>query len=111
MGEDKINYSLKDIFDYHNETMVHKLKSDTMGHYKTTQKYVFVFLFKNYKVSDTYLQNLDYEFIVGFESFLRSYQSRPSQGKIGNNAAMKHIQRLRKMVTLACNLEWIDRDP
>lgn len=111
MGEDKINYSLKNIFDYHNETMVHKLKPDTMGHYKTTQKYVFVFLFKNYKVSDTYLQNLDYEFIVGFESFLRSYQSRPSQGKISNNATMKHIQRLRKMVTLAYNLEWIDRDP
>src|SRR5690554_2082980 len=40
LGEDKINYSLKNIFDYHNEVMTHKLKPDTMGHYRTTQKYV-----------------------------------------------------------------------
>ncbi|WP_066223690.1 site-specific integrase [Formosa haliotis] len=111
LGEDKINYSLRDIFNFHNDTMISKLKADTMGHYKTTQKYILVFLSNKYKVSDIYLQNLDYEFVIGFEAFLRSYQSRPSQGSIGNNAAMKHIQRLRKMVTLAYNLEWINRDP
>lgn len=111
LGEDKINYSLRDIFDYHNKTMGHKLKSDTLGHYKTTQKYVLTYLTKKYKTSDIHLQNLDYEFVIGFESFLRSYQSRPSQGKIGNNAAMKHIQRLRRMITLAYNMEWIRRDP
>ncbi len=111
LGEDKINYSLKNIFDYHNEVMTHKLKPDTMGHYRTTQKYVLAYLSNKYKVSDIFLQNLDYEFVIGFESFLRSYQSRPSQGKIGNNATMKHIQRLRRMATLAYNMEWIDRDP
>ena len=91
--------------------MGHKLKADTMGHYKTTQKYVLTYLTKKHKSSDIYLQDLDYEFIIDFESFLRSYQSRPSQGKIGNNAAMKHIQRLRRMITLAYNMEWIGRDP
>ena len=28
-----------------------------------------------------------------------------------NNTVMKHIQRLRKMVTLAYKMEWIDKDP
>ncbi len=111
LGEDKTHYSLRDIFDYHNDTMVHKLKANTMGHYKTTQKHILTYLNKKYKTSDIHLENLDYEFVIGFESFLRSYQSRSSQGKIGNNAAMKHIQRLRKMITLAYNMEWIDRDP
>jgi integrase/recombinase XerD len=111
LGEDKIHYSLKDIFEYHNDTMLHKLKSNTIGHYKTTQKHILTYLNKKYKTSDVPLENLDYEFVIGFESFLRSYQSRASQGKIGNNAAMKHIQRLRKMITLAYNMEWIDRDP
>ncbi|WP_338359713.1 site-specific integrase [Yeosuana marina] len=111
LGEDKIHYSLKDIFEYHNETMAYKLKVNTIGHYKTTQKHVFVYLKRKYKTLDIHLQNLDYKFIIGFESFLRGYQSRPSQGKISNNVAMKHIQRLRKIITLAFNMEWIDRDP
>jgi len=111
LGEDKKYYSLQDIIDYHNETMVHKLCGNTIGHYKTTQKYVLAYLAKKYNMSDIHLQNLDYEFVLGFENFLRSYKSRPSQGTIGNNAAMKHIQRLRKMVTLAYNMEWITRDP
>ncbi|PJB20687.1 MAG: integrase [Flavobacteriaceae bacterium CG_4_9_14_3_um_filter_33_16] len=111
LGEDKMHYFLNDIFDYHNKVMAHKLKANTMGHYKTTQKHILAYLNEKYKVSDLYLQNLDYGFIIGLESFLRGYQSRSSQGKIGNNAAMKHIQRLRKMITLAYNMEWIDRDP
>jgi site-specific recombinase XerD len=111
LGEDKELYSLKDIFVYHNETMFHKLKADTIGHYRTSQKYVLAYVAKKYKSSDIYLQDLDYAFVIGFESFLRSYQSRTSQGKIGNNATMKHIQRLRKMITLAFHIEWIERDP
>ncbi|GAA3583084.1 site-specific integrase [Snuella lapsa] len=82
-----------------------------MGKFETTQKYVFVYVSEKYKTSDMYLQNLDYKFIIGFESFLGSYRSRPSQGEISNNVAMKHIQRLKKMVTLAYHLEWIERDP
>lgn len=54
---------------------------------------------------------MDYAFLLGFESFLRLYRPKHYQGKIGNNAVMKHIQRLRKMVTLAYHLEWIERDP
>ena len=64
-----------------------------------------------YSSSDRYLRDLDYAFVLGFESFLRSYRPEHYQGKIGNNAVMKHIQRLRKMVTLAYHIEWIERDP
>ncbi|WP_282085249.1 site-specific integrase [Aquimarina algiphila] len=111
LGEDKKHFFLSDIFKYHNQNMSHKLAKCTIGHYKTTQKYVLVYLEKQYKVSNIQLQNLDYAFILGFESFLRSYRSRVSQGTIRNNATMKHIQRLRKMITLAYNMEWIPRDP
>lgn len=111
LGEDKIYYTLNDIFEYHNKIMVHKLKANTIGHYKTTQKHILTYLNEKYKMSNIHLQNLDYEFIIGLESFLRSYQSRTSQGTISNNVAMKHIQRLRKMITLAYNMEWVDRDP
>nr|WP_299382978.1 site-specific integrase [Allomuricauda sp.] len=111
LGEDKKHFFLSDIFEYHNQNMAHKLAKCTVGHYKTTQKYVSAYLEEKYKVSNIQLQNLDYAFVLGFESFLRSYRSRAFQGTIGNNAAMKHIQRLRKMITLAYNMEWIPRDP
>ncbi|MFS4494750.1 site-specific integrase [Maribacter sp. 2308TA10-17] len=111
LGEDKRIYSLKDIFDYHNETMAEKLCAKTLCHYRTSQKYILRFLSKKFKSEDRYLQDLDYSFVLSFESFLRAYQPNHYQGKIGNNAVMKHIQRLRKMITLAYHMEWIGRDP
>ncbi|MDE3744094.1 site-specific integrase [Maribacter polysaccharolyticus] len=111
LGEDKKVHSLLDIFDYHNETLSNKLSAKTLCHYRTSQKYILAFVAKNFKATDRYLRDLDYAFVLSFESFLRSYQPKHYQGKIGNNAVMKHIQRLRKMVTLAYHLEWIERDP
>jgi hypothetical protein len=65
---------------------------------------------KEYKSKDYLLKNLDYGFIIGFESFLRSYKPKHYQPQIGNNTIMKHIQRLRKMVTMAFHMEWITKD-
>lgn len=111
LGEDKKNHSLRDIINYHNEKMGVKLARKTLCHYETSQKYILEYVAKEYKREDIFLQDLDYQFVLGLESFLRSYQPRHYQGKIGNNAVMKHIQRLRRMVTLAYHMEWIERDP
>lgn len=59
------------------------------------------YILKEYEETDIFLSKLDYSFIIGFEDFLRSYVPKPGQSKIGNNTAMKHIKRLRRMVTLA----------
>ena len=111
LGEDKRIRSLKDIFKYHNDKMGVKLAPKTLCHYETSQKYILEYVLSEYKNDDVFLQDLDYQFILGLESFLRSYQPKHYQGKIGNNAVMKHIQRLRRMVTLAFHMEWIERDP
>lgn len=111
LGEDKNQYSLLDLITYHNDSMIHKLHKDTMKHYKTSQKYVMFFINQKLKVSDIHLKNMDYSFVIDFESFLRSYQPNHYQNSIGNNAVMKHIQRIRKMIKLAFDLEWIDKDP
>lgn len=111
LGVDKKNHTLNDIILYHNEKTASKLSEKTLCHYKTSQKYVGEYLKEEFNKSDIFLQDLDYAFIIGFESFLRNYRPKHYQGKIGNNAVMKHIQRLRKMVTLAYHIEWIERDP
>lgn len=111
LGEDKTRFSFQELVDYHNEKMQHKLHKNTMSQYKTSQRYMAEFILKEYKLNDIPLSDLEYSFIIGFEDFLRSYVPKSGQSKIGNNTAMKHIKRLRRMVTLAYRMKWIDRDP
>ena len=111
LGEDEQHRSLLELFEYHNTTMSKNLHKDTMRHYKTTQNYLKSFLSKKIKTDNIYLSNLDYSFIVDFEYYLKAHEPTDHQRKISNNTAMKHLQRLRKMVTMAYHLEWIDRDP
>lgn len=96
---------------YHNEKNAHKLAPKTLCHYRTSQRYILDYVAEEYNMEDHYLQDLDYAFVLGFENFLRTIKPNHYQKKLGNNAVMKHIQRLRKMVTLAYHIEWIIKDP
>ncbi|WP_417881829.1 site-specific integrase [Xanthomarina gelatinilytica] len=111
LKEDEQNFSLNDIIKYHNEDMIGKLKWGTQKNYFTTQGYISDFIFTKYKVTDMYLKQLDYNFILKFEKYLRKYKPTDHQKPMGNNTVMKHIERFRKMITLAYKLEWIERDP
>ncbi|SRX76165.1 site-specific integrase [Aequorivita antarctica] len=111
LGEDKKTHTIKDIIQYHNESIENKVCAKTLCHYQTTQKYVLKFIYKKYRSKDIPLKNLDFAFLMGFETFLRSHRPSHYQDRIGNNTIMKHIQRLRKMITTAYHLEWIERDP
>ncbi len=107
LGIDQKHYSMQNLIDYHNDKMVHKLHKDTMRHYKTSQKYILSLIKKRYRNSDIYLKDIGYDFILEFENMLRAH----NQGAIANNTMITHIQRLRKMTTMAYHMEWIDRDP
>ncbi len=111
LGEDKKIHTIQDIIHYHNESIINKVCAKTLCHYKTTQKYTLRFVSKKYRSKDIPLKNLDFAFLMGFETFLRSHRPSHYQDRIGNNTIMKHIQRLRKMITTAYHLEWIERDP
>lgn len=111
LGLDTIHHSLLELIEYHNTTMVNKLHYDTMRHYKTSQHYLRLFMEQKMKTSDVYLKDLNYAFVINFENFLRAHVPADYRNKIGNNTVMKHIQRLRKMVTMAFKMEWIVRDP
>lgn len=111
LGEDQQYPTMQQLMDYHNEKNRHILHRDTQKHYRTSQKYILEYVKKEYKKPDCDLRDLNYGFIVGFENFLRSYKPNHYQPSIANNTVMKHIERLRKMVTMALHMEWIPRDP
>ena len=104
-------YTLCSIIQYHNDNMQLTLAKGTTKNYYTTEKYLKEFLIKHHKTSDIYLRELNYQFIIEFEMFLRRHA--PAQGwkKLENNGTMKHLERLRKMVNLAVKLGWIDKSP
>ncbi len=111
LGEDDDQKTLLDLVDYHNTNMKTVLKFGTMKNYYTTERYIKRFLTIKIKSSDIYLKQLSYGFIIDFEQFLRKGPSINKRQPLRNNGVMKHLERLKKMMNLALNLEWIEKDP
>ncbi len=105
MGDGEGRHTLSDIIDYHNAHMKETLRWGTQKNYFTTHRYIFAFLKQKHRTTDIFLSELGYRFIIDFERFLREQKS------MGNNTVMKHIERLRKMVSLAYKMEWLEKDP
>jgi site-specific recombinase XerD len=83
----------------------------TMKNYFTTQKYIQKFLNERFRKTDIFLSGLSYKFITDFEFFLRNNKPVDHQRPLENNGVMKHLERFRKMVTMAVKMEWLDKDP
>ncbi len=111
LGVTKERPTLLKLIEYHNKSMQGVLATGTLKHYSTTERYLKLYLKKKYKVQDYALADLSYEFITNFEYFLRTYKPVDHHKPIGNNTVMKHIERLRKMVTMGARMEWIEKDP
>ena len=87
------------------------LATGTLKHYSTTEKYLKLYLKQKYKVRDYALADLSYEFITNYEYFLRALKPLDHKKPLGNNGVMKHLERLKKMVTMSARMEWIEKDP
>ncbi|MCC4212833.1 site-specific integrase [Leeuwenhoekiella parthenopeia] len=110
MGEDTSSKTLIYLLDYHNQKINGTLARGTIKNFKITEGYVRKFLKAN-KHKDIYLSRLNYKFICDFESFLFQYYPEGHPRAMSHNTVMKHIQRLRKIIRLAYQLEWLDKDP
>ncbi len=110
LGEDENGKTLLELIKYHNSNMHTSLKKGTMKNYGITERNIKSFLKSDYGIEDIKLKKLNYRFIVDFEQYLRRYKPT-TRTQCGNNGAMKHMERLKKMSRLAVRLEWIDKDP
>jgi hypothetical protein len=76
---------------YHNTEMKDKLANGTMKNYYITQKYIAKFLKDKHHRNDISLPELNYKFILDFETFLSKHQPKDHQKPLNNNGIMKHI--------------------
>ena len=96
---------------YHNENMLGTLRPGTLKNYYTTENYIKRFLVQNQRTGDIYLKHIRYSFIIDFEQYLRKGPSLQNSNPLNNNGVMKHLERLRKLMNLALDLEWVERNP
>ena len=61
--------------------------------------------------NDIYLSQLDYRFISDLEIYLWQRRLDKGQRPCSNNAVMKHMERLNKIIGLALKNDWIAKNP
>lgn len=111
LGSDATFKTLLDVIDHHNTTMGDILKWGTLKNYGATEKYLKDYMVKDHNFPDIYLKNLNYQFITGFEKFLRRQTNRKKKKQLSNNGIMKHMERFKKLTNLAIKLGWMEKDP
>ncbi|WP_339700293.1 site-specific integrase [uncultured Marixanthomonas sp.] len=111
IGDDEKSKSLLDLIAYHSKKIENTLTKGTIKNFGVTENYLNKFLQKHKKTTDIYLKQMDYKFLIDFENYLANVWPIGHPRAMGQNTIMKHIQRLRKMVTLAYHMEWLERDP
>lgn len=99
-----------ELIDYHNENMQKVLSPGTLKNYYTTRRYVEKFIREHKKSAAVYLSELNYQFLVEFEHFIRLHPLKEND-PLENNGLMKHIERLKKLTNLVFRLGWMSKNP
>jgi hypothetical protein len=86
------------------------LAPGTLKNYFTTERYLKLSWKRDIGVRSRFVE-LNFQFITEFEIFLRKTTPLEESNPMTNNGIMKHMERLRKTVTMAAKMEWIPKDP
>lgn len=107
LGHDK----LKDIIAFHRKHEVPKLAKGTVKNYSATETYLARFVKERFRTNDVKLSLIDYAFLIEFETYLRNCETIVKNIPLSNNGIMKHMERFKKMVTLAHKFGCMSRNP
>lgn len=110
-GKNINSKTLLELLEYHNRKIENTLAAGTIRNFGITENYINRFLQQKLKTTDINLNRLNYKFISDLEMFLVNYYPKGHPRAMSHNTVMKHLQRLRKIVNLAYQLEWIEKDP
>lgn len=104
-------HKLKELLVYYKEIWEVKLKNGGFKNYKTTIKYIELFLDSKYPSGDLYLSQVNGQFATDFEHFIRTTPIKDYDPCKGNGVA-KHIQRFKRILNWATDdLKWMKENP
>jgi len=108
-GVGEVKKTLMQVFDYHNTQMKSQIGKDfakaTYIRYETTQRHIYNFLQHQYKIEDLGLRELKYSFITHLEYYFKTVRN------CNHNTAVKYIKNFRKIINLAVDNDWLEKDP
>jgi hypothetical protein len=100
---------LIEIFQQHNKEMAELVGSEysagTLERYTTSLKHTQSFLQWKYQIDDIDISQLNYEFISGYEFWLKSVR------KCSHNPIMKYLSNFRKIVNRCIRNGWLQKGP
>ena len=111
LKKDNTVVTLLELIAYHRNNCLKLLAPGTAKNYNATETYLSRFLRKVRNCSDVPLTQIDYAFIIAFESYLRACPPIRKCQPLNNNGIMKHLERFNKMMGLATKFGWIKRNP
>lgn len=107
LGEKEERKTILSVFDQHNTQMELRINIERV----TWQKFINVrnkladFIKTCYRENDIFLEELNHQFVVKFEIYLRKDKG------IEHNTTMKYIRNLKKVMNDAIRNEWLLQNP
>jgi len=110
-SEDNEYSTIKTLFEYHMIMEGKKLSQSTCYQYGVTLKYLLSYVRIKHKVADYDISIIDAAFVNEFFAYLQGYLRQDNMKRCDINGALKHMERFKKVMEMAFNNEWINRNP
>lgn len=110
-AQDNEYSTISALFDYHAIIEAKNLKPVTFVGYGITKNHLLNFIRIKYHVADLDLQAIDKVFVNEFFAYLQGFKRQDEKKLCTTNGALKHIIRFKKVMNIALNNEWINRNP
>lgn len=107
--ENEYNTILR-LFDYHEVIDWKNLAEGTYRGYTVTRKHIADYIRIKYRVADYNITAIDKAFVAEFFAYLQGYR-REGTIRCAVNGALKHVQRLGRVLNMAVQNDWITRNP
>lgn len=109
LGNEKSYYSILQLTDLAINKYQKELAKGSLKNYAATRAYLVAFCRSKYKQADILLRSLTYSFIEEFKTYILFHPLKPSD-PCTNNGCMKHLERVKKMMSWAYDMRFVDRN-
>jgi len=109
LGQGEQDKTMLQLMDMAVQKYKSELAAGSLKNYAATRKYIAAFCQAKYATGDVSLKRLTYAFIDELKTFILSTPIRLND-PCTNNGCMKHLERIKKIMTWAHEMRYIDRD-
>jgi integrase len=109
LGKGSSDYTILQLIDNAIEKYKAELAPGSLKNYSATRNYVEAFCKAKYKSGNVLLKFLTYAFIDELKTYILTHPLKPND-PCTNNGCMKHMERVKKIITWAHEMSFIDKN-